>query len=75
MKPLGLGEPLGGKLSGIAKIKLRRYGIRVAYCPLEKGDTIVMEIIAVRPRAGDEVYRIAAQRLPKLKQGGGTRRE
>ncbi|MEW5867294.1 MAG: hypothetical protein AB1774_10620 [Bacillota bacterium] len=67
LRPRGLGEPLGRNLAGIAKIKLRRHGMRIIYRPLEREDTVVMEVIAVGPRAGGEVYRIAGQRLLRHK--------
>lgn len=67
LRPRGLGEPLGRDLAGIAKIKLRRHGMRIIYRPLERENTVVMEVIAVGPRAGGEVYRVAGQRLLKHK--------
>lgn len=69
LKPRGLGEPLGRGLAGVAKIKLKRHGIRIAYRPVEMGEAIVMEILAVGPRAAGEVYREVARRLNEMDKG------
>ena len=57
----GYGKPLGNKqtknLTGLLKIKLLKFGIRVVY-KLVRADEI-MKIIVVAARSDDEVYDIA----------------
>ncbi|MDK2930693.1 MAG: mRNA interferase RelE/StbE [Bacillota bacterium] len=78
LKPRGLGEPLGRGLAGVAaKIKLKRHGMRIVYRPVERGDAIVMEILAVGPRDAGEVYREVARRLNEIDKdaAGASARE
>lgn len=60
----GYGKPLGGNLSGLLKIKLRRAGVRVVYALREiEGEMVV---VVVGMRAENIVYTLAAKRRIKL---------
>jgi len=61
----GYGKPLGskqsGNLSGLLKIKLLKFGIRIIY-KLVRNDGI-MKIIVIAARADNEAYDIASKRI------------
>jgi len=63
----GYGTPLGNKrgynLTGLCKIKLLKFGIRVVYRLIRKDE--VMKIIIIGVRADDEVYKQAAKRISR----------
>lgn len=63
----GYGKPLTNKcgieLKGFGKIKLRKLGIRIVY-KLAR-DEHSMTVVAIAPRADEEVYRLAARRARK----------
>ena len=63
----GYGTPLGNRrgnnLTGLCRIKLLRFGIRVVY-QLVRADE-VMKIIIIAARADNEVYIQAAKRIDK----------
>ena len=62
--PMECGEALGNKhgrdLTGLRRLKLRKLGIRVVYRVLPPN---TVEVIAIGPRADDEVYRVAESRI------------
>jgi mRNA interferase RelE/StbE len=60
----GYGKPLGGNLSGLFKIKLRRAGVRVVYALREIDGEMVVVIVGMRE--GNTVYTLAAHRRTKL---------
>ncbi len=60
----GYGKPLGGDLSGLLKIKLRRAGVRVVYALREIEGEMVVIIVGMREESA--VYRLAARRRVKL---------
>ena len=59
------GEPLdnrhGRNLTGLRRLKFRKLGVRVVYRVLQSEH--VVEVIAIGPRADDEVYRVAESRI------------
>lgn len=61
----GYGKPLGNKggnnLSGLLKIKLKSYGIRIVYRLIRTENQML--VIVVRMRSDDEAYREAAERI------------
>ena len=59
----GYGKPLSGALAGCLKIKLRAAGLRVVY-KLERSETAML-IVVVGVRADEEVYALAAKRMPR----------
>ncbi len=64
LKPEGHGEPLHSPLTNFAKIKPKQIGIRIIYRPRLLADgTIRLEVIAIGPRDGKEVYEMAAKRI------------
>ena len=68
IKPKGCGEPLHGKLTGFTKIKPKAMSLRIVYRPVEAGDKIRMEVIAIGPRDKEEVYELAARRIVAFKE-------
>jgi len=60
----GYGKPLGGNLSGLFKIKLRRAGVRVVYALREIDGKMVIVVVGVRD--GETVYSAATKRRGKL---------
>lgn len=60
----GYGKPLGGNLSGLLKIKLRRAGIRIVYALREVDGEMVVVVVGVREESA--VYTLAARRRVKL---------
>lgn len=61
----GYGHPLSGVLAGFFKIKLLSRGLRVVY-KLKKVEGKML-IIVIAARADGEVYKIAEQRIHRLK--------
>lgn len=59
----GYGHPLGGKLAGNFKIKLKASGIRIVYRLVRIETKMIVVIVGMR--ADDEVYIDAEQRLAK----------
>ena len=60
----GYGKPLGGNLSGLFKIKLRRAGVRVVYALREIDGEMVVVIVGMREE--NTVYALAARRRVNL---------
>lgn len=62
----GYGKPLGSKggtnLTGLLKIKLKKFGIRIVYKLVKNEETGTMEIIVISLRSENQVYEIAAAR-------------
>jgi mRNA interferase RelE/StbE len=63
IKPKGLGQPLGGNLCGLTKIKPKAMTLRIIYKPIENNETVLMQIIAIGPRDKNLVYKKAIRRL------------
>ncbi len=61
--PDGSGIPLGGKLTGYGKIRLKREGIRIVYRPKQHHGNILVEIIAIGPREDLVVHELAKKRI------------
>ncbi|MDO5714397.1 MAG: type II toxin-antitoxin system RelE/ParE family toxin [Tissierellia bacterium] len=63
----GYGKPLGNlkdsKLSGLLKIKLKSFGLRIVY-KLERKNDIVLVII-IGTRADSKVYKEASKRIAR----------
>ena len=59
----GYGKPLGGKLKGFMKIKLRAAGIRITY-RIVKSETQML-VVVIGLREDDEVYRLTLERAEK----------
>ncbi len=74
-KPKGIGEPLHGELHGFVRIKPKHLGLRIVYRPVQKDETVMMEIIAIGPRDKDQVYRRAARRIAQFAEEMARRKE
>ena len=65
----GYGKPLrnkhGANLAGYLKIKLLKLGIRIVYKLMREKDC--MRIIVISVRDDEKVYKLAQQRIHKLK--------
>lgn len=57
----GYGKPLGGKLAGYLKIKLKNPPLRIVYKVEVEGE--IMRIVIIGFRSNDDVYREVARRL------------
>ncbi len=64
LKPEGNGNRCEGVLHDFAKIKSKSLNLRIIYKPTKLDAGIVrMDIIAIGPRDGLQVYKLAVQRL------------
>lgn len=61
MQEGGYGKPLGGKLAGCCKIKLKKSGIRVVY-KIERLEN-EMRVIVIGLRHNSDVYKLAESRV------------
>lgn len=68
--PKGNIEPLHGELSGCGKIRMLSEMIRIIVRPtIRPQQPILLEIIAIGPKAKEEAYMLATLRYNKLKRG------
>ena len=67
--PLGSIEPLHGELSGCGKIRMLSDMIRIVVRPtIRQQQPVLLEIIAVGPKAMEEAYLLATVRYKNLKK-------
>lgn len=62
-KPEGNGNQLDPPLHKFAKIKPKAMSLRIVYRPVDKGEIVEMQIIAIGPRDRNEVYELAKKRM------------
>ncbi len=62
VRPLEIGKPLGGSLTGCRELKFRSDGIRVVY-RVRGGQIQIVDILAIGARDKGKAFRTAEQRL------------